>query len=172
MELEAKFEVDRDYNEELLAKGLKYKKDAHQRDNYYIVDYPYYLRLREDVKNGKYSLDFHENIKGVGAKETEISLNSLEDLRKMEYILQKLNLVVKCVVDKKRKVYVKEDFEVVFDEVDNLGRFVEVELEAENTKDNLDRLNKFAAELGLKEENKATKGGYPELCMRKNGIAI
>lgn len=173
MELELKYRADKDYEDLLLDKGFKYQKSAHQKDIYYlsgetIGEYPIYLRLREDIINSKYSFDFHEYIKESVTKETEVELSSIRDIAKFMYILDGLGYKEKCTINKKRKVFAKDEFKVITDFVESLGHFVEVELEAENTEENLSKLKTFAQKLGLKDEDIVIGMGYPELFLEKN----
>src|SRR3989344_1026352 len=175
MELEAKYKA-KDF-EKVLKKveslGFKLGKEKHQIDTYFIVDRENedgtrdYLRVREDLKKNSVSFEFHKVLSDLETDETEISVENKEAIVK---IMENLGLNVVCVVDKDRKEYNKDNVTVVFDVVKDLGNFVEIEINAESTEENKNLVLSTAKELGLEEENRVTKKGYPNLLMENAAV--
>ncbi|MBI4039511.1 class IV adenylate cyclase [Candidatus Daviesbacteria bacterium] len=123
-----------------LIKFLKvngnFQAEKHQIDEYFSPAYrdflstrpvAEWLRLRDD--DGKSSINyknwhFDENGKSYYCDEFETKIESIEQVRK---ILSALNFKSIVVVDKLRKIYMLNDYEVAIDSVKGLGDFVEVE---------------------------------------------
>lgn len=151
--------------------GFTFFKQSHQIDRYYlsgkiINGRNIYLRIREDVLRHKFSLDFHEVISDLATKETELELNN-ENAQKMAYVLVGLGLQLLCIVNKQRQEYLLDDAKLVVDQVENLGKFVELEIEGQETMENQLRLDHLAAELGLCQSDRVDGKGYPDLLMNK-----
>jgi adenylate cyclase class 2 len=86
-----------------------------------------WLRLRDS--NGKTSINyknwyFDEQGKSNHCDEFETKIENLEQVRK---ILTALNFKSIAIVDKNRKIWTYQDYEVAVDSVKNLGDFVEIE---------------------------------------------
>jgi adenylate cyclase class 2 len=86
-----------------------------------------WLRLRN--VNGKYSLNyknwyFDANGKSNHCDEFETKIDELEPVKKM---LHALNFKSIVIVDKLRKIWTYQDYEIAVDTVKNLGDFVEIE---------------------------------------------
>ena len=110
---------------ENLVKSMhgSYKGEDKQRDTYFNVQHGR-LKLREgNIENAL--IHYHrENIQG--AKKSEVLLYEHQPDKNLKNILIAV-LGIKVVVYKKRKIYFIENVKFHFDEVDNLGSFVEVE---------------------------------------------
>jgi adenylate cyclase class 2 len=86
-----------------------------------------WLRLRD--ANGKYSLNyknwyFDANGKSNHCDEFEARIEEFEPVKKM---LSALNFKSIVIVDKLRKTWTYQDYEIAIDAVENLGDFVEIE---------------------------------------------
>lgn len=167
MELELKFKVDKDYVPILTELGYTQGKLRHQSDTYFlngemVQGFKTWLRLRDNKLTQTYSLDCHQMKVVSMADETEIPLSSKEHFENMQMILETLGHPVQCVVNKKRRPFNRGDFEVVLDEIEGLGAFLEVELMADGTQENMTRLHAAAYELGLNPAD-AIDTGYPNL---------
>ncbi len=168
MEIEVKYKCDdlEGFAEQLLNKGFTLEKSKHQIDTYFIVNRKNgdgtrdYLRIRGDPKGNNFSLDFHKVLSLLETDETEIEFNDMEGMTK---ILNALGFKVACVLNKDRKKYTKGSLLVILDKVEDLGTFVEVELMDEPTDENKALVLGTASELGLKEEDRVIKKGYPDL---------
>lgn len=174
MELEAKFSYEnlQEVIEKAKSLGFKFEKKQKQIDTYFIMNETkedgtrHYLRIREDIVKGKISLDYHRVLSLLETEETEMDIN---DKEKMTKILSLLGLRIKCIVDKERDKYSKEKIVLTFDKVSGLGNFVEIEINDELTEENEKLIKEVSESLGLTEENRVVKKGYPDLVMEKGG---
>ncbi|MDD3190805.1 MAG: class IV adenylate cyclase [Candidatus Pacebacteria bacterium] len=121
---------------EFLEKNAIFQKESHQIDEYFspahrdftvVRPIEEWLRLRNS--SGKYSINyknwhFDENGKGHYCDEYETKIEDLNQLRK---ILEVLNFKPIVKVDKIRKIWIYEDYEIAIDSVKGLGNFVEIE---------------------------------------------
>jgi adenylate cyclase, class 2 len=95
----------------------------HQVDTYFNVPNGR-LKLREgNIEN---SLIHYNRTDAVGAKQSDVSLYQQQPDKNLKSVLSKA-LGVKTVVDKRRKIYFIGNVKFHFDEVNELGSFVEVE---------------------------------------------
>jgi adenylate cyclase, class 2 len=94
----------------------------HQVDTYFNVLHGR-LKLREGTIEN--SLIHYDRINTADAKQSNVSLYHPSD-KSLKQVLEKA-LGIKIVVDKKRKIYFVDNVKFHFDEVKELGSFVEVE---------------------------------------------
>jgi adenylate cyclase, class 2 len=94
----------------------------HQVDTYFNVLHGR-LKLREGTIEN--SLIHYDRINTADAKQSNVSLYHPSD-KSLKHVLEKA-LGIKIVVDKKRKIYFVDNVKFHFDEVKELGSFVEVE---------------------------------------------
>ena len=95
----------------------------HQIDIYFHVPNGR-LKLREgNIEN---SLIHYNRSNTAGAKQSDVTLYQYQPNKSLKEVLTKA-LGVKVVVDKKRKIYFIDNVKFHFDEVNELGSFVEVE---------------------------------------------
>jgi adenylate cyclase class 2 len=157
--------------------SFKYEKD--QRDEYFtpahrnfIKEKPikewFRLRKEDDGCSLNYK-NWHYNSDGKGYHCDEYE-TKLGDLDKMKMILMALNFEPLIVVDKKRKTFVCNDYEVALDYVEGLGDYVEVEYkgkgEKTDTKKVAEEMKDFVEKTGCQivEQDFA---GYPALLLQK-----
>lgn len=95
----------------------------HQVDTYFHVPNGR-LKLREG--NVEQALIFYQRTDSAGAKQSNVTLYQHRSDEALKQVLAQA-LGVKIVVDKKRKIYFIDNVKFHFDEVDELGFFVEVE---------------------------------------------
>ena len=95
----------------------------HQIDTYFIVPYGR-LKLREGTIEN--ALIHYNRVNSAGAKQSDVILYQHQPDKNLKEILAKA-LGIKTVVDKKRKIYFIGNVKFHFDEVNELGSFVEVE---------------------------------------------
>src|SRR3989344_8061698 len=121
---------------DFLEKNADFKKENRQIDEYFFPSHrdftgirpiKEWLRLRDS--GGKYSINyknwyFDENGKSHYCDEYEVGI---EDLSQFEKILNVLNFKLLVKVDKMRKVWTCENYEIAIDSVKGLGDFVEIE---------------------------------------------
>lgn len=170
MEIEKKFKINNkeELQQRIINEGFEHKKQTHQEDTYYLVNEirnqkRTYLRIREDIIRKKTRIDYHEVISNIAAEETEVEI---VDVEKAKILLEKMGFKQQCIVNKKRDGYTKGDITIDVDEVRNLGTFIEIEKEGEDTKENENEIEKLQETLKLSEKDRIIKKGYPDLLMR------
>lgn len=171
MEIEAKFNVSSDYSYEYIKMNYFLRKESHQIDYYFIVNEIInnkrtYLRLRKDILGNKYSLDHHQVISLYATEETEIPIENENDFNNFLSIFNTINIPVKCIIDKKRKVYEKDGVKILIDQIDSLGDFIEVEIIGEDTEMNRTRLEQEIETLNLDTQIRIKHIGYPDLYLK------
>lgn len=171
LELELKFPAKKDYSEILLKEGFVETKQKHQVDTYYIFDkmikgFKHWLRLREDKLSKTSSLDWHRQITSYATDEIEAGVD-YADISNMKNIIEFLGQEEKCIIDKKRRCYKKDDMEITLDEVKDLGSFIEIEILGYNNEENISKIEKMVEKQGLDMKDNSKKG-YPELFFEKN----
>jgi adenylate cyclase class IV len=90
---------------------------------------------------------------------------------------KKLNLNMLAHIDRNRSYYKFENMEIVYDEVKDLGNFIEIEINVEDINhthiDNKDKFESKLKKIGLVTEDvKYIKIGYVELYLKKNNPEI
>lgn len=168
IETEAKFVcTDRDaIVRTALDHGFRMREQKEQEDTYFLVNRVNadgtrdYLRIREDVRAQRYSLDFHRVISSLETQENEIAIGSKEAMKEM---LCALGFKIVCVVKKRREEYSDGETVITIDSVENLGRFVEIESGSEG------HLRTTASILGLEFDKRVQMKGYPDLLMESQG---
>ena len=160
-----------------LSEIAKFIETRIQKDEYFVPrDKDYfketlvveYLRIRSE-KN-KNSFDYHfchkdKNKRLLKSDEYETEIKNPEMLSK---ILKKVGMISKVVIKKERNAYAYGDFEIVIDNIDGLGYFIEVE--AKKIIGDIEKTRKKCYEI-LKmldiEYEDVSDFGYPQLVMRK-----
>lgn len=131
------------------------------------------LRLR--TKNDGYSItykdDVFENGKWLYSNEYETKLENIDILRE---IFNKLGLIKFIEIDNEKETYIYNDYEIVIENVKDLGLFMEVEY---CTNDDVDvkqikeQIQSFIDNLGLNVSMELNMG-KPEMYMKKHNIKI
>ena len=131
------------------------------------------LRLRNN--SNKYTLtykdDVYENDKWLYSNEFETSVESIDTTRK---ILEKLGLIKFIQIENEKRVYIFDDYEIVLENVKDLGLFMEVEYctnEDVNIKKIKSEIQKFIDDLNIKV-SKELNEGKPEMYLKKHNIKI
>lgn len=114
----------------------------------------------------------HDHIKETGqwshSDEYEVEISDLETGK---HIVESLGMKPLVTVDNTKHIFVKDDFELVIEEVKDLGLFLEVEiLNAKNdcdVEEERKRILDFVKSLNLKAGEELNIG-KPELMMKKN----
>ena len=164
---------------EFLEKNGNFKSEKHQKDEYFspahrnfIKEKPIkeWLRLREE--KDRYSMDYknwHYNSDGKAYHCDEYEAK-LENLDSIKNILKALNFESLIVVDKERKTFMFENYEIALDQVEGLGHYVEVEYKGEeevlDTKKIAEEMKDFIEKTGCQiiEQDFV---GYPYLLLKK-----
>ncbi|MBV7441278.1 class IV adenylate cyclase [Weeksellaceae bacterium TAE3-ERU29] len=165
-EFKAKVDDIQLYESKLLQLNPKFIGVDNQVDTYFNVNEGR-LKLREgNIENALINYD-REDVQN--SKESQIILYKHQPNIALKNILEK-QLGIKVIVSKKRKIYFVDNVKFHFDEVENLGAFIEVEAIDENSKFEIDELknqcNKYMEFFGLKKENLVEKS-YSDLILEK-----
>ncbi|MBD3328889.1 class IV adenylate cyclase [Candidatus Dojkabacteria bacterium] len=185
MEIELKYIVDdRDTFEKWLVKNAKKKGDLHQIDEYFVpendnwFEQKYadkYLRIRRTAEQGSITFKLWHQGKEEGKfTHCDEYETGIVDTDQMGMILKSLGLGTLCIVDKKRAKYMFEDYEIVIDEVKDLGLFCEIEFKGEVGEDaNVMRIRQEIKALGasipglkVPEKNDPIQYGYVYALLR------
>lgn len=131
------------------------------------------LRLRS--KNNDYSItykdDIFENGKWLYSDEYE---TKVESITMMKEIFKKLGLVKFIEIDNKKETYTYNDYEIVIEDVKDLGIFMEVEYctnEDVDIKEIKEEIQSFINDLNLNVSEELNMG-KPEMYMKKHNIHI
>lgn len=153
--------------EKLRSLNPKFKGEDHQTDTYFNVD-DGRLKLREgSIEN---ALIFYKRTDAATAKKSDIILyKHTPDAALKNILIQTLG--IKVVVDKKRRIYFIDNVKFHFDEVKNLGTFVEVEAIDESGDVETETLKAqcqtYFDYFGLKNTDYVAKS-YSDLLIEKN----
>lgn len=135
-------------------------------------EYPrQWLRVRK--KANKNYITFKEDFfkKDIWTHSEELE-TEIGDLRIVEEIIKKLGLKELVKIKNKKHTFETKDYEIVLEEVENLGLFLEVEKLNVKDEEDVDKIKKeiqqFMDDLGIKI-TKELNLGKPELMLRKNG---
>lgn len=171
MEVEVKARVENleDVKKKLVELGVQFNGSVSHNDRYFKpkgfdqrVQGPgdYIVRIRKEGNNHILTTKALTEIMGAWIEhETEI-----DNPGEMEKMLLMLGLVNVFDLNKTREVGRLGEFEVLLDDVKELGKFIEVALDSEEGKkeENRKRIIEFFSKIGLKEEA-LEKRGYGEL---------
>lgn len=165
-EFKAKVDNIQLYESKLLELNPKFIGVDSQVDTYFNVNKGR-LKLREgNIENALINYD-REDVQN--SKESQIILYKHQPNVALKNILEK-QLGIKVIVSKKRKIYFVDNVKFHFDEVENLGTFIEVKAIDENNKFEIDELknqcDKYMEFFGLKKENLVEKS-YSDLILEK-----
>lgn len=121
---------------EFLETNGTFQSEQHQVDEYFspahrdflaVKPIAEWLRLRD--ADGKYSMNYkrwHEDQHGKSHYCDEFE-TKIEQKEQAKYIFSAIDLKPIVVVDKRRKIWTYQDYEIAVDSVKTLGDFVEVE---------------------------------------------
>jgi len=132
IEIKATFDNKKDLIKSLKSIGAKQEKTKHQIDEYYnhpsrdTRDTNEYIRLRYKSGEDKGIFAHHINIADGVNKEFEVPV---ADIKTFKQILEGLNFPLLGTIDKKRETFKFEDFIITIDEVKDIGNFIEIELD-------------------------------------------
>jgi adenylate cyclase, class 2 len=163
-EFKAKVESLEWYENKLHSLHPIYHGLDHQVDTYFNTENGR-LKLREgNIEN---SLIFYHRENVLGAKQSDVILYNHEPSSALKNILT-LQLGVKIVVNKQRKIYFIDHVKFHFDQVENLGTFMEVEAIDTNGQYSIEELketcNWYYNFFELKEANTIDKS-YSDLLL-------
>ena len=129
------------------------------------------IRNKNDEFFVTYKDDIFENEKWLYSDEYETKIESIEMIRN---IFSKLGLIKFIEIDNEKETYIFEDYEIVVENVRNLGIFMEVEYctnEDIDVKKVKDKIQKFIDSLNINTSEELNMG-KPEMYMKKNNIRV
>jgi adenylate cyclase, class 2 len=141
----------------------------HQVDTYFNVPHGR-MKLREGTIEN--SLIYYDRINTADAKQSNVSLYHPSD-KSLKQVLEKA-LGIKIVVDKKRKIYFVDNVKFHFDEVKELGSFVEVEAIDKDGSIGLEKLKEqcsFYVQLFDIRKEQFIAESYSDLLAKKSSTA-
>ncbi len=122
---------DYDYNNiyKKIEQKSNNKKYIHQIDNYYKTNNQdkEFLRLRNE--DGKCILNYKEKINDSSFKNNQVQIDNYDI---MSNILNKLNFTIIGIIEKDRISFEINEFIINFDDVYNIGKFIEIKLLNDN----------------------------------------
>ena len=174
VELEMKFFIDSSdaLEAKVLDLGFEFVKEKKQLDYYYSPAHKnfagtrkYYLRVRQQNDGGAV-FAFHNVINNLKTEELEVDIS---DFVTFSEILKRLDYHLDCLVEKNRRIYRNNNFEITIDQVKDLGSFAELEYIGGEEDDNVIQqyFDGLITELRLSHDNLVTGVGYPDLLMDK-----
>ena len=127
-EIEIKLKVgDKEYNRilNIIRKNSINKSKVDQIDTYYTLKTNNeWLRIRNE--NGKYIFNYKKKIDNSHYEKYDVLIDNYSNLDK---ILMSLGIEKKGTINKTRESYTyKDKYEFSFDNVDNIGMFIEIEV--------------------------------------------
>lgn len=142
----------------------KFIGEDHQVDTYLKVEKGR-LKLREgNIEN---SLIYYERKNVAGSKQSDVLLYSFTPDPSLKAILIKVH-GIKVMVDKRRRIYFIDNVKFHFDNVENLGTFIEVEAINKNnipTERLQEQCNFYADFLGIKSSDYESES-YSDLLLQ------
>jgi adenylate cyclase class 2 len=177
MEVEVKVRLDDlgPLKEKLIERGAVFDPAVVQNDTYFKqrgtfedgqVQGPGNVIFRIRDMGGRFSMTSKELTEVRGAwKEYETEITNPEHTRK---ILESTGLVEVFCINKRREIGKLGEFSLCLDEVEGLGRFMEVELISEESDGPRDRIIAFLKGLGFTDKDIETRG-YGEIIGEKLG---
>lgn len=161
-----------------LDENAEFVKSKSQKDDYFVPqnnDFfgedptKEYLRVRFEGEKNNIGYHFcHFDDKGRLLKTDEYE-SKVENPEMVEEILNKIGIIKRVSVEKNRKTYKYNDYEIVVDEIKNLGWFMEIE--AGEIKESIEKTKEECYNL-LKKFNidweEAPNMGYPDMILKKD----
>lgn len=182
IEVELKFKVDdRSKLEKWLKEKAKFKYEHHQVDHYYTpahrnfmdLKHPVeYLRIRHSGKQWSAAYKYwHKTESGEEYSHCEEYETNVDDGKQLKKIFKVLDFKLLLTIDKKRKAYQYENFEIDVDEVKDLGSFCEIENKGKfsSIDEARSEVKKLAEHLGLDMKNR-NQDGYVYMMAKKRGL--
>lgn len=184
IEIEIRFQLEKEKFLEIkekLEKIAKFEKKSHQIDEYFTPPHKNFaepkfpfewlsIRKRGEKSILNYKHWYPENVKlTTHCDEFEVEIKSSEQMEKIFSALGFKKLVVN---EKERESYIYNDeFEIVLDNVKELGFFIEIETIKDfgSVEIAREKLFEFAQTLGIDTSNPDERG-YAFLLMKKSGI--
>ena len=176
MEIETKFKTDNlgELKEKLINIGASFSEEVVQIDEWFMPEHKlndvqrpgdWIIRIR-DV-NGEYSV----TLKGLTDKtgvwiEHELKIDNPDEMRK---IFETMKLKKFLVLKKKRICGKVEGFEVCLDDVEGLGKYLEVEIISDDADDGKAKIDELRKKLGI-DDDAVEHRGYVAILQQQRGV--
>ncbi len=180
IETEVKARVDdaRKMEKAIIAMGATSIGIQDQADTYYNAPHRNFEKtdeaLRIRVENGNAFLTYKGPKMDTVSKTRQEFQTAIKDTETMGNILTSLGFFPVAMVTKRRKNYRVGDFFISIDEVRNLGDFIEIEMQAEDSgkyQEKVESIFKFMEKLGITREA-TIRQSYLEMILEKNKTKI
>ncbi len=166
IELEASFILDR--NEDLIFSKIKeknfiIKEETIEEDTYYTDKEMTYIKDRvclrtRNTDNKRLELTYKpktdNKTEKYGKREVNIQIN-VEDYEDIKYVIEELGFIEYVSFKKHRKTYSKiidnTEYNIMVDEIENVGKFIELEILTDTVEKQLKlktKLDEFVTEIG------------------------
>lgn len=177
-EVEVKAGVEEDLSRRILEIGGSFVREVFQEDLYFkhpcrdFAKRDEALRLRDE--GGKYTLTFKGRRVGGGAKTREEVEVIVGDFEGACTLLERLGFERAFTIRKRRREFAVEGVLVALDEVEGLGRFVEIETLVEEgagpqeVEGMIKKVFKISERLGIKKERLTTESYLEMLASRSS----
>jgi adenylate cyclase class 2 len=158
IELKVKLESFEQVRQRLSEKSGEFVGRVHEHDVYYNHPHRDFREtdeaLRVRYSGGNAVLTYKgKKIKGLGLKAREELITAVKTGEVLEQILSRLGFVRTAEVNKWRETYRIGNASVALDEVEHLGRFIEIEVIADSGQQAaLDAIGRIARDLGVTGE--------------------
>ena len=147
------------------------KRDVLKPDENMQLEHCLRLRNKNNVYSITYKDDVFENGKWLYSNEYETKIEDIDMLRE---IFDRLGLKKLLVIDNKKETYKYNDYEIVLEDVKDLGLFMEVEYctnDDVSIKEIKDDIQKFIDDLSISVSEELNMG-KPEMFLRKNNVNV
>lgn len=158
--LEVKIQLDKFDNilDTLNGLGVKKIKELEQSDVYYENNN---MKVKLRIENDEYFLIKYLRDENADNRWSNYELLKLEGDNPRKYLSDLMT--EKIVVNKKRKLFIYDNTRIHLDEVENLGKFIELETKVIDSEENAERRFKELVKLLNLNLNKQIRSGYKEL---------
>ena len=147
------------------------KRDILKPNNDMQLDHCLRLRSKNDKYYITYKDDVFDNEIWLYSNEYE---TKIEDVDMMREIFDRLGLKKLLVIDNKKETYKYNDYEIVLENVDDLGLFMEVEYCTDRDVDVKSiklEIQEFIVSLDISVSEELNMG-KPEMFLRKNSVIV
>ena len=173
VEIKAKIRNISRIKEKINELGAIQKKIINMEDIYFkhpnrdfaITDEALRIRITENMKFLTYK---GPKIDKLTKTREEIEI-SIENSDKLKIILKKLGFIEVPKIKKQREIYEINDISICFDDVEFIGKFIEIETSAKDEQERVEKLDKlinFAKKIGIEQKDFIRKS-YLELVKNK-----
>lgn len=176
IEVEVKYRIKdlESYQQRLISSGGQFRKKEHQEDTYFtspthdLLKNDEILRVRRINQNNGTLTYKGPNRNKDGSKSRKEIETQVKSPGLLSEILRTLDFSIDAKVIKNRRFFELKESTVVVDEVEDLGRYAEIErvVESNKAENAREKISALASKLGLKE-TQIVPETYLELVSRR-----